>query len=56
MDFAQRVDFTAPAREAMEQRGNMSEAQMESALRISVARRQRSSRYASPLFSVIGAC
>src|SRR5260370_21408464 len=32
--FAQRVDFTAPAREAMEERGNMSEAQMESALRI----------------------
>jgi hypothetical protein len=50
--FAQRVDFTAPAREAMEQRGNMSEAQMESALRIS-AMIGKIFSYASPLLSVI---
>ncbi len=50
--FAQRVDFTAPAREAMEQRGNMSEAQMESALRIT-AIVSKVIAYGSPLFSVI---
>lgn len=50
--FAQRVDFTAPAREAMEQRGNMSEAQMESALKIT-ATISKVISYGSPLFSVI---
>jgi hypothetical protein len=50
--FAQRVDFTAPAREAMEQRGNMSEAQMESAVKIS-AMIGKIVSYASPLVSVI---
>jgi hypothetical protein len=50
--FAQRVDFTAPAREAMEQRGNMSEAQIESALKIT-ATISKVISYGSPLFSVI---
>jgi hypothetical protein len=50
--FAQRVDFTAPAREAMEQRGNMSEAQMESALKIT-ATISKIISYGSPLLSVI---
>ncbi|MDQ6803242.1 MAG: YIP1 family protein [Acidobacteriota bacterium] len=50
--FAQRVDFAAPAREAMEQRGNMSEAQMESALKISAAIGKIFS-YGAPVVSVI---
>jgi hypothetical protein len=50
--FAQRVDFTAPAREAMEERGNVSEAQMESALRIT-ATVSKVIAYGSPLLSVI---
>jgi hypothetical protein len=50
--FAQRVDFTAPAREAMEERGNMSEAQMESALRIT-ATISKIISYGSPLFSLV---
>ena len=50
--FAQRVDFTAPAREAMEQKGNVSDAQMESALRIT-AIVSKVIAYGSPLFSVM---
>lgn len=50
--FAQRVDFTAPAREAMEERGNMSEAQMESALKIT-ATISKIFSYGSPLVSLI---
>jgi Yip1-like protein len=50
--FAQRVDFTAPAREAMEEKGTMSEAQIESALRIT-ATISKVISYGSPLFSVI---
>jgi hypothetical protein len=50
--FAQRVDFTAPAREAMEQRGNVTEAQMESALRIT-AIVSKVIAYGSPLIAVV---
>jgi hypothetical protein len=50
--FAQRVDMTAPAREAMEERGNMSEAQMESALKIT-AMVSKIIAYGSPLISLI---
>ena len=50
--FAQRVDFTAAAREAMEERGNMSEAQMESALKIT-ATVSKIIGYGSPVVSLI---
>src|SRR5437016_9732564 len=50
--FAQRVDFTAAAREAMEERGNMSQAQMESALKIT-ATVSKIIAYGSPLVSLI---
>ena len=50
--FAQRVDFTAPAREAMEEKGNMSEAQMESALKITAVV-SKIIAYGSPVVSVI---
>jgi hypothetical protein len=50
--FAQRVDFTAPAREAMEEKGNMSAAQMESALRITAVI-SKVIAYGSPILSVI---
>jgi hypothetical protein len=50
--FAQRVDFVAPAREAMEARGNMTEAQMESALRITGIISKILS-YCAPVFGLI---
>src|SRR5207248_8194463 len=50
--FAHRVDFTAPAREAMEERGNVSEAQMESALKIT-ATISKIIAYGSPVISLI---
>ncbi|HYS54801.1 MAG TPA: Yip1 family protein [Thermoanaerobaculia bacterium] len=50
--FAQRVDFMSAAREAMEERGNMTEAQIDSAVRIGSII-GKSFAYASPLVSVI---
>ena len=50
--FAQRVDFVSATREAMEERGNMTEAQMESALRITGIVSKIIS-YGSPLLAVI---
>ena len=50
--FAQRVDFVAAARESMEERGGMSDAQMESALRITGIISKVAS-YAAPVFVVV---
>lgn len=50
--FAQRVDFVTPAREAMEERGNMSDAQIESAMKMT-ASISKVIAYVSPLIALI---
>jgi hypothetical protein len=50
--FAQRVDFTTPVREAMEEKGNVPAAQIDSAVRIAAIFAKVLS-YAAPLVSII---